>query len=140
MIVEDINYLNLKLRLDTETKEATINSIIPPPKNQTWYLKIPEKIKNAYGEFNITGFTLDNNPGAGPHSRAISSNCGWGVVNGYNKIIFPKTITHIPCVVFSGFSDLEEVIFKGPMEMFGYVRVMPVQEWFGQAVILIRQD
>ena len=54
------------------------------------------------------------------HSKTISSNCGWGVVNGYNKIIFPKTITHIPCMVFSGFSDLEEVIFKGPMEIFGY--------------------
>ena len=120
MIIEDINYLNLKLNLDTETKEATINRIIPPPKNQTWYLNIPEKIKNAYGEFNITGFTLNNNPGAGPHSRTIRSICGWGVVNGYNKIIFPKTITHIPCVAFSGFSDLEEVIFKGPMEIFGY--------------------
>lgn len=121
MIVEDINYLNLKLRLDTETKEATINSIIPPPKDQTWDLSIPEKIKYSYyGEFNITGFTLNNNPGAGPHSRTISSNCGWGVINGYNKIIFPKTITHIPCVVFSGFYDLEEVIFKGPMEIFGY--------------------
>lgn len=122
MIIEETNYLNLKLRLDTETKEATINSIIPPPKNRTcaWELRIPEKIKNAFGEFKITGFTLDNNPGAGPHSKTMSSNCGWGVVNGYNKIIFPKTITHIPCVVFSGFSDLEEVIFKGPMEIFGY--------------------
>lgn len=120
MIVEEINYLNLKLRLDTETKEATINSIIPPPKDQTWYLEIPEKIKYSYGEFKITGFTLDNSPGVGPHSKAISSTCGWGVINGYNKIIFPKTITHIPCVVFSGFSDLEEVIFKGPMEIFGY--------------------
>ena len=69
MILEEINYLNLKLRLDTETKEATINSIIPPPKNQTWYLEIPEKIKNAYGEFKITGFTLDNDPGAGPHTQ-----------------------------------------------------------------------
>lgn len=122
MIIEETNYLNLKLRLDTETKEATINSIIPPPKNRTcaWDLKIPEKIKNAFGEFNITGFTLNNNPEVGPHSRTISSNYGWGVINGYNKIIFPKTITHIPCAAFIGFSDLEEIIFKGPMEIFGY--------------------
>lgn len=122
MIIEDTNYLNLKIRLDTETKEATINRIIPPPKNRTcaWDLRIPEKIKNAFGEFNITGFTLDNSPKGGPHSRTISSTYGWGVVNGYNKIIFPKTITHIPCASFMGFSDLEEVIFKGPMEIIGY--------------------